>query len=92
MLEDFSDPHLIAEKIIDSAQNYEKYYEIAQILRNKHLKTCNSESSNDIITLISYFSIIFLYTGLTCILTYIGCIIIIKIIRFLPKNNYIIGK
>jgi len=43
VLEDFSDPHLIAEKIIHVAQNYEKYYKIAQILRKKHLETCNSE-------------------------------------------------
>jgi glycosyltransferase involved in cell wall biosynthesis len=43
VLEDFSDPHMIAEKIIKIAQNYKKYYDIAQILKDKHLKTHNKD-------------------------------------------------
>ena len=43
VLEDFSDPNLIAEKIIDIAHNYEKYNKNAQILRNQHLETHNQE-------------------------------------------------
>ncbi|MHA1284491.1 MAG: hypothetical protein ACTSQP_18485 [Promethearchaeota archaeon] len=34
----------------------------------------------------------FLYSNLAFILIYIGCIILIKIIRLLPKNEYILGK
>ncbi|MHA1252962.1 MAG: acyltransferase family protein [Candidatus Helarchaeota archaeon] len=34
----------------------------------------------------------FLYSSLAFILIYIGCIILIKIIRLLPKNEYILGK
>jgi len=43
VLGEFSDPNLIAEKIIDIAHNYNKYYENAQILRNRHLKTHNEK-------------------------------------------------
>lgn len=43
VLEDFSDPNLIADKIIEIARNYSKYQKNAQILREKHLKTHNEE-------------------------------------------------
>ncbi len=43
VLEDFSDPKIIAEKIIEIAHNYDKYCKNAQILRNRHLKTHNKE-------------------------------------------------
>jgi glycosyltransferase involved in cell wall biosynthesis len=38
VLEDFSDPKLIAEKIIEISQNYNRYHNFAQILKKKHLK------------------------------------------------------
>ena len=43
VLEDFSDPSLISEKILDITYNYDKYYNNAQILRNQHLETHNQE-------------------------------------------------
>ncbi|MFX1569669.1 MAG: glycosyltransferase [Promethearchaeota archaeon] len=43
VLEDFSDPKIIAEKIIDIAHNYDKYQEKARVLRNRHLKTHNHD-------------------------------------------------
>ncbi len=43
VLEDFSDPKIIAERIIDIAHNYDKYQKNAQILRNRHLETHNQE-------------------------------------------------
>ncbi|MHA1915030.1 MAG: glycosyltransferase [Promethearchaeota archaeon] len=43
VLDDFSNPHIIAEQIINVAKNYHEYHKFAQILRNKHLKTRNSD-------------------------------------------------
>ncbi|MFW9827343.1 MAG: glycosyltransferase [Candidatus Thorarchaeota archaeon] len=41
VLQDFSNPKKIAKKIIEIAQNYQKYYHIAQIIRKRHLESRN---------------------------------------------------
>ncbi|MHA1883765.1 MAG: glycosyltransferase family 4 protein [Promethearchaeota archaeon] len=43
VLDDFSNPHKIAEQIISIAQNYLKYHKFAEELRTRHLKSRNSE-------------------------------------------------